>query len=65
MRVKHVDLFDFMLDYLKSRNLLDKALLMQKEKGTKLSRKHLLVHFTNPRSQVDSRKSPSLLSMIS
>lgn len=33
LRVKHIDLFDFVLDYLKSRNLLDKAIQMQKEKG--------------------------------
>jgi Domain of unknown function (DUF1788) len=33
IRVKHVNLFDFVLDYLKSRKLLDKALHMQREKG--------------------------------
>jgi hypothetical protein len=33
MRVKHIDLFDFMLDHLRSRGLLDKALRMQREKG--------------------------------
>ena len=33
LRVNHVNLFDFVLDYLKSRNLLDKALRMQREKG--------------------------------
>src|SRR5437667_12889069 len=33
LRVKHVNLFDFILDYLKNRNLLDKALKMQREKG--------------------------------
>lgn len=33
LRVKHINLFDFILDYLKSRNLLDKALKMQHEKG--------------------------------
>ena len=33
IRVKHVNLFDFVLDYLKSRKLLDKALQMQREKG--------------------------------
>ncbi len=32
-RVKHINLFDFVLDYLKKRNLLDKALKMQREKG--------------------------------
>jgi Domain of unknown function (DUF1788) len=33
LRVKHVNLFDFVLDYLKSRKLLDKAVQMQREKG--------------------------------
>ena len=33
LRVKHVNLFDFALDYLKSRKLLDKAVQMQREKG--------------------------------
>jgi hypothetical protein len=33
LRVKHVNLFHFVLDYLKSRNLLDKAIKMQSEKG--------------------------------
>jgi hypothetical protein len=33
LRVKHINLFDFVLDYLKSRNLLDKAVKMQREKG--------------------------------
>src|SRR5437868_10790723 len=33
LRVKHVNLFDFVLDYLKSRNLLEKAVKMQREKG--------------------------------
>ena len=41
LRVKHVDLFDFMLDYLKSRNLLDKALQMQREKGDEALKKAL------------------------
>jgi hypothetical protein len=33
LKVKHVDLFGFILDYLKSRNLLEKALQMEREKG--------------------------------
>lgn len=33
LRVKHINLFDFVLNYLESRNLLDRALKMQKEKG--------------------------------
>ena len=41
LRVKHVNLFDFVLDYLKSRNLLDKALQMQREKGDEALKKAL------------------------
>jgi hypothetical protein len=33
LRVKHINLFDFVLDYLKSRKLLDKAIQMQREVG--------------------------------
>lgn len=33
LRVNHINLFNFILEYLKSRNLLDKALQMQREKG--------------------------------
>lgn len=33
LRVVHINLFDFVVDYLKSRNLLDKAVTMQREKG--------------------------------
>lgn len=33
LRVKHINLFEFVLEYLKSRKLLDKAMEMQKEKG--------------------------------
>lgn len=33
LRVQHVNLFDLVLDYLKSRGLLDRALQMQREKG--------------------------------
>jgi hypothetical protein len=33
LRVKHINLFDFVLDYLKNRGLLDKALKLQREKG--------------------------------
>lgn len=33
LRLKHVNLFDFVLDYLESRSLLDKAITMQREKG--------------------------------
>ena len=41
LRVKHIDLFDFVIDYLKSRNLLDKALQMQREKGDEALKKAL------------------------
>jgi hypothetical protein len=33
LRVKHVNLFDFVLDHLKSRDFLDKAIKMQRERG--------------------------------
>ena len=41
MRVKHIDLFDFVMDCLKSRNLLDKAIQMQREKGDEALKKAL------------------------
>jgi hypothetical protein len=41
LRVKHIDLFDLMLDYLKSRKLLDKAIQMQREKGDEALKKAL------------------------
>jgi len=41
LRVKHINLFDFILDYLKRRNLLDKALEMQREKGNDTLKKAL------------------------
>lgn len=41
LRVKHINLFDFVLDYLKTRNLLDKALAMQREKGDEALKKAL------------------------
>lgn len=33
LRLKHINLFDFVLDYLRARNLLDKAITLQKSKG--------------------------------
>jgi Domain of unknown function (DUF1788) len=33
LRIKHVNLFDFVLDYLKNRHLLDKVITMQRERG--------------------------------
>ena len=41
LRVKHIDLFDFVLDYLKSRKLLDKAIQMQRDKGDEALKKAL------------------------
>jgi hypothetical protein len=35
LRVKHVNLFDFVVDYLKERNLLEKSFKIQEEKGDK------------------------------
>jgi Domain of unknown function (DUF1788) len=33
LRVKHINVLDFVLDYLKRRNLLDKVITMQRERG--------------------------------
>jgi hypothetical protein len=41
LRIKHINLFDFVLDYLKSRNLLDKALKKQQEEGDEALKKAL------------------------
>ncbi len=41
LRVKHIDLFDFVVDYLKSRKLLDKVIQMQREKGDEALKKAL------------------------
>lgn len=41
LRVKHLNLFDFVLDYLKNRKLLDKAIQMQREKGDDALKKAL------------------------
>lgn len=41
LRVNHINLFDLVLDYLGSRNLLDRALKMQKEKGDAALKKAL------------------------
>ena len=41
LRVKNIDLLDFVMDYLKSRKLLDKAFLMQREKGDEALKKAL------------------------
>lgn len=41
LKVKHVDLLDFVMDYLKSRNLLDKAFQMQRKQGDEALKKAL------------------------
>ena len=41
LRVKHIDLFDLVLNYLVSRKLLDKAIQMQQEKGDEALKKAL------------------------
>jgi hypothetical protein len=41
MWVKYIDLFDFMLDHLRNRGLLDKAIRMQREKGDDALKKAL------------------------
>ena len=41
LRVNHINLFDFILDYLKSRNLLEMSLKMQREKGNDVLKKAL------------------------
>jgi Domain of unknown function (DUF1788) len=41
LRLQHVNLFDFVLDYLKRRNLLDKAIQMQRDKGDDALKKAL------------------------
>jgi len=44
LRVKHIDLFDLILDYLRSRsgNLLEKSLRLQRQKGDEFIKKELL-----------------------
>jgi len=41
LRVRHVNLFDFVLDYLQHRKLLDKAIQMQAQKGNAALQKAL------------------------
>jgi hypothetical protein len=41
LKVKHIDLFDFVTDYLRSRKLLDKAIQMQRDKGNEALKKAL------------------------
>jgi Domain of unknown function (DUF1788) len=41
LRVNHLNLFDLLLDYLKSRKLLDRALAMQRQKGDQALHKAL------------------------
>ena len=41
LRVTHIDLFDFVMDYLTRRTLLDKALQMQREQGDQVLKRAL------------------------
>jgi hypothetical protein len=41
LKVAHVNLFDLVLDYLRSRNLLDRSLQMQRDKGNEALMKAL------------------------
>ena len=41
LRVNHIDLFDFVTEYLKGRGLFDRAIQMQREKGDKALKKAL------------------------
>lgn len=41
LRVKHINLFDLVVDHLKQRNLLDRSFQMQKEKGDEALEKAL------------------------
>jgi hypothetical protein len=41
LKFSHINLFDFVLDYLRERNLLDKAIEMQKTKGDEALKKAL------------------------
>ncbi len=41
LRVNHINLLDFILEYLRTRNLLDKAIEIQKEKGDEALKKAL------------------------
>lgn len=41
LRVTHLNLFDFVLEYLKSRHLLDRAIQLQQEKGDEALKKAL------------------------
>ena len=42
LRVKHVNLFDFVLEYLTGRKLLDRVIQMQRDKGDEALKKALL-----------------------
>ncbi len=41
LRIKHINLFDFVINHLKERNLLDKAFELEKQKGDKFLLKQL------------------------
>jgi hypothetical protein len=53
-RVKSIDLFDFVLDHLQERGLLEKALRLQREKGDDAVERHL-VSETAPRDELVRR----------
>jgi hypothetical protein len=65
LRVKHIDLFDFVMDYLKSRKLLDKAIQMQTEKGDEALKRRSQVRCTSRNSPATSPRSPSRTRTIS
>lgn len=41
LRITHINLFDFVLDYLQTRHLLDRAIKLQQEKGDEALKKAL------------------------
>ena len=41
LRVRHINLFEFVIEYLQSRKLLDKAMQMQQQKGNEALRKEI------------------------
>ena len=61
LRVKHINLFDFVLDHLTSRNLLDKSIQMQREKGDAALKKALagVLHESEVRNPVRRRSKAS------
>ena len=64
LRVKHINLFDLVIDHLKERNLLDRCLQMQKEKGDEALVKALAPRCTKPRWPRSSLRLPNPISTI-